>query len=198
MNENEMKEEKTLKGRNVLLAVIAIATLLIAIVGATYAFFTVAITGNDSATSVIVKTATLGIVFNDGDAITLDNLMPGDARLSTSFPKEFSVTNTSSVNMTYSVVWMDVVNTFPVGHDLYYYVTGSSSLGGGGSTPGSVAAGTLVPNAGTSTMMATITIYPNETHTYNLYLVFPNTSSNQDAQQGKTFAGKLQVTDASA
>ena len=185
-----MNEEKNPRGNTVLLTVIAVATLLVAVIGATFAYFTVSITGNDSATSVIVKTATLGIVYTSGDVLSLENLMPGDPRLATE-TKEFIVRNDSTVDMEYSVMWSNVTNTFAAGHDLSYSVVGTVTAGTG--TTGSVPAGTSVPS-GDGAMMSSITILAGAEHTYVLTLAFPNTSSSQDAQQGKTFMGKISIT----
>ena len=193
--------DKEIKPRKntVVLVVFAVVTLLIAIIGATFAFFTVNLTGNDSATSLIIKTATLGIMFGDGDEIFINNLMPGDPRLYDSgddnyaMPKIFTIQNTSTVSLKYTVSWIDIFNDFDEGHDLTYEVTGSSSMGMLGN-PGSITAGTSVPSAN-GVMMSSITILSGEVHTYELMLAFPNTSSNQNAQQGKTFAGKLQISE---
>ena len=62
-----MSENSNRKGNTILLTVIAVATLLVAVVGATFAYFTASVSGNESAKSVIVNAATIGtITFADG------------------------------------------------------------------------------------------------------------------------------------
>ena len=59
---------ETKKGNTVLLTVIAVATLLVAVVGATFAYFTASVAGNDTASSVVVKTAQIGtITYTNGN-----------------------------------------------------------------------------------------------------------------------------------
>ena len=60
MNENNNKSN------TLLLTVIAVATLLVAVIGATFAYFTANITGTESASTVEVEAATLEITFADG------------------------------------------------------------------------------------------------------------------------------------
>lgn len=63
------------KGQTIFLSVIGIATLLVAIIGATFAWFSVTIQGNDNASSIIVTTATVGsVVFTDGNEINMTNI----------------------------------------------------------------------------------------------------------------------------
>jgi len=62
------------KGTTVLLTVIGIATLLVAVVGATFAYFSASVTGTDTDTDVTITSATLGqVTFAEGTAITLGN-----------------------------------------------------------------------------------------------------------------------------
>ena len=201
MNEkNNRNNDKVVRGNSMLVIGIAVGTLLLAIVGATYAFFTVAVSGNNTATSVITKTAKLGIVFNDGAEITLNNIMPDDIRLtppSTDGTRIFTVFNDSTLTMRYNILWTDVANTFDAGiSDLKYTVSGISDDETTPGVPGQLLTPTMVPNAN-GTMIAAIDILPGETHTYTLQLQFPDTSSNQDAQQGKGFAGKIQISEPS-
>ena len=63
------------KGQTIFLSVIGIATLLVAIVGATFAWFSISVSGNANASSIIVTTAKLGSVeFTDGNLIEMSNI----------------------------------------------------------------------------------------------------------------------------
>lgn len=191
-----MNEEKNPRGNTVLLTVIAVATLLVAVIGATFAYFTVTITGSENPTSVIVKTATLGITYTNGATISLDGLVPDDPRLyvpadpNYANDKVFTVRNDSTISMTYDIEW-DVIQGNAALIDLKYSVTGSSNLGG---TPGQKATPAAVPSSlGSSKMITGITILPGETQSYTLHIDFLDTSINQDAQQGLGFIGNISI-----
>ncbi len=64
-------EERTNKSNTMLLTVIAIATLLVAVIGATFAYFTAQVGGAESASTVIVEGVQLTITFGDGTATLL-------------------------------------------------------------------------------------------------------------------------------
>ncbi len=66
------------KGQTIFLSVVGVATLLVAIVGATFAFFSITVEGNEEASSIIVRTALLtNIVFEDGDEVSVLDAYPG-------------------------------------------------------------------------------------------------------------------------
>lgn len=70
------------EGRNntILLTVIGIATLLVAIVGATFAFFTARISGSDTTSTLTIKSASGGsATFIGGDTIKVENIYPRGA-----------------------------------------------------------------------------------------------------------------------
>ena len=191
------REERNPKGNTVLLTVIAVATLLVAVIGATFAYFSVTITGNDTASSVIVKTGTLGITFNDGSFINATNIQPDDVIPS----KTFTVANTGTYAITYTVEWTNVVNTFgitdsnnPTGRtDMEYGIAGTVTTGTG--TAGSVSAGTTVKGVASGDIagLTEITILPGAVHTYVLTFVFEDTDLPQDYDQGRTFSAQLQI-----
>ena len=99
------------RGTTVLLTVIGIATLLVAVVGATFAYFTATVTGDEDATKVTVTSATLGtITFREGDILTLGTeavpAYPG-ARTSKTFEVEADAQSTVGVDY---VVSLDVTD----------------------------------------------------------------------------------------
>ena len=196
----EMNEEKNSRGSIVLLTVIAIATLLVAIVGATFAYFTVTISGNDTATSILVKTATLGITYTDGQAIVAENIVPGQAIPT----RTFTIRNTSTIAMTYHVDWIEVINDrvdnsgaqVPF-QDLVFTVVGTiteqrTNLSDPAGTPQSITTPTNVPTT-SGRMLSNMTIAPGETHSFTLTLTFPELGVPQDYDQGKVFSARIQV-----
>ena len=67
------------KGRNnaILLTIIGIATLLVAIVGATFAYFSAIVTGSETTSTIVVESANGGTsTFTGGDKVTVENIYP--------------------------------------------------------------------------------------------------------------------------
>ena len=64
------------KGQAIFLSVIGVSTLLVAIVGATFAWFSITVEGNDEAQNMVFTTANLGVVsFNDGAEIDASGII---------------------------------------------------------------------------------------------------------------------------
>ena len=120
MNDNSKK------GNTILLTVIAIATLLVAIVGATFAYFTASVQGNGDASSIIVKTAEIGnITYKTGNEIRLENALPGDSGKIT-FSISASASSTNAIP--YAINWAEVDNNFTEdSKDLVYTLTTTDS-----------------------------------------------------------------------
>ena len=100
------------KSSTVLLTVIGIATLLVSLVGATYAYFTAGLNeayqdGDTDGKDVVVTAANLGeITFTHGNTIVLDNVVPG-----ASDTKEFSISALdSTVPIDYKIYLDTTVN----------------------------------------------------------------------------------------
>lgn len=91
----------------VFLTVLAVATLLTAVVGTTFAYFTATVTGDTPAENTIT-TATLSVDYTDGNAINSTLIVPGTVIPS----KTITVTNNSTVNVTYAINWVDLTNDF--------------------------------------------------------------------------------------
>ena len=177
------------KGNTMLLTVIAVATLLVAIVGATFAYFTATVQGNDTASSVIVNTAALGTVtYKNGNELNIPNALPG-AQASVKFTIAQSAS--ANVDVDYTISWVNVTNTFTNKAELIYSLEGTKDKTG---TLVSVAADSNTPapsSAGPIT--GTGTLKPGETHTYTLTVRFRETGSDQNSNQGKSFVGKIEV-----
>ena len=199
MNSNENQK----KGNTILLTVIAIATLLVAVVGATFAYFTATVTGNEGASSVIVKTAEIGtITFTDGQEINLENALPGASK-----NKEFSISaSNATIPIKYSVKLNIETNGFTntksdleEGNDLVYTLSGTVS----GSNNGSLISGTqegghedlaITGQQGSSMNLGEGTLGVGETHKYTFTIKFKETGDNQNSNQGVQFKGALEVT----
>lgn len=66
------------KNNTILLTVIAIATLLVVVTGATFAYFAAVVRGNENASSIIITAASKGtqVAFTGGETVNLTNIYP--------------------------------------------------------------------------------------------------------------------------
>lgn len=94
------------KGQTIFLSVIGIATLLVAIIGATFAYFSITVTGNEQASSIFVTTATLGqINFVDGTQLKWDKVNLKKDGTDETESKTFTVENTAATALTSDVTY---------------------------------------------------------------------------------------------
>ena len=184
-----MKEKQ--KSNTVILTIILSATFLVVMVGATFAYFTAKVSGNDTASSVIVNTASLGtITYTNGTELKLENAYPG----ATSETKTFTVAADASAtaNVNYSLNWTNVTNGFVNKEDLVYTLTGANSDASNTTTTLVTKTNEVAPSA--NTLIGSSVLKPGETHTYSLTVNFKETGSDQNANQGKAFTGKIEVS----
>lgn len=180
-------DEKRERNNTVLLIIIAVATLLVAMVGATFAYFTATITKSGDTNSVKVQTATIGISYNHGTEVNVTGLMPGG----TIADKTVTVTNTSGYPAVYSLRWVaGVTNTFTRQNELTYSVTCT----GGTGTKNLTSTQLPATNASATTpIISTVNIANGETHTCVFAFNYANPDENQDADQGKSFTGNFEI-----
>lgn len=194
------------RGQSIFLSVVGIATLLVAIVGATFAYFSISVTGNDTASSINVTTALLGGVTYDGTGagISITDVYPGWTET-----KQFTVAldadADASASIQYQIVLVtttDAVNSNDATKDLAaaaaskgdftYSLTGSSSANGG--TVADTASNQNMPAADGETVLGSGTLTgASATHTYNFTVLLKESSTDQNELQGKSYHGVIQI-----
>ena len=177
------------KGQTIFLSIIGIATLLVAIVGATFAWFSIPVSGNDDPSDIVITSGNLGQVsFNDGTAIEINNLMPG-----TFTTKTFTVSQTdpsATGKISYNIVLNVKSNTLtPNANGQFVHKLTSSGNSNGGTL--AVLNETSVPEQ--SVVIGSGVIEGYEVHTYEYTIGLNNVNANQNAAQGKEFSGYLSV-----
>ena len=195
-------EGQNKKSNQTLLTVIAVATLLVAVVGTSFAYFTASVSGNDTASSVIVSTGRVGsLTYSSNEGVTLSNALPGAQSASVTFTVAYSGQTGTSAR--YYLYWDDLTNNFTTKSDLVYTITGTGTGAISVSnitapSPSNSGDSTInyayVPKNASSSDPAVATINGGTTHTYTYYVRFKETGTNQNNNQGKTFKGKLQVS----
>lgn len=182
------------KGSTILLTIIAVATLLVAVVGATFAYFGATMNSGDANTTIEVTSGTLSIEYDGNSTLTGGNVNPGEQIAS----KNFSVTGvvTGSNNLNYEANLVVKNNTYSEGA-LVYTIT-SNNTSNNGSTIAATSEPVAIPT-GTSTISLGTGLFAGptstgSTHSYTITIEFVNTGGDQSADLGKAFEAQLSVT----
>lgn len=175
------------KGQAIFLSVIGIATLLVAIIGATFAYFTTQISGD--AQKVEAQTGTVGKVNFTAQPLDVPKMLPGK----TSDEKEVTVTlGQSDFDVNYSCT-LEVTGNEVV--DMYLNVSGDNAeptANGMQISPvvfETVEDGKELTPAGAAQKItiASGTLKSGETKTMKYSITFKETGKDQDSQQGARF-----------
>lgn len=101
------------KNNTILLTVIAIATLLVVVTGATFAYFAAVVRGNDAASSISITAASQGttITASGGEEVRLQNIYPrGTTAGSEWVTKTLTLTSTANEGNTGTSVYTFKIN----------------------------------------------------------------------------------------
>ena len=214
-------ENKGDRKNTILLTVIGIATLLVAIVGATFAYFSAQVTYSDSNSTLTIVSASGGSsTYQGGDSITVENIYP---RTDPWVQKAIRITyGNSNTNLDYDYqLTLSYQNTFASGYLTYTltpipddHATGVC-LQDGSKTDSTACGADLVKSTDNGDLLdttsgslnytagATATIVlgqgtfeptqANETaaHVYLLTISFPNAAGNQNDAQGKVMTASV-------
>lgn len=200
------------KNNTVMLTIIGIATLLIAVVGATFAYFSATLTGTNSEKEYTVRSATVGTEFNSGNQIAAAGIYPKAEAWGT---KTFSIktTATKGVSTKYKITLViddndttaDATISDGAGHvkrfqanALSYTLTATEA---NAATKGTMptATETQIAYPSKDIVFGEATIYGNDaqevTQTYTLSMFFKDTNEDQNANQGAQFKGHIAITE---
>ena len=185
-----MKENtKISKSNKIKIIVITALIFLVSIAGISYAYFTIQITGNDTASSMRLRTANMSLVYNDVQIVSGEYVEPGWTQT-----KTLTVTNTGNVTANYTIIWRDLYNEV-INGELVISATCSSSSGSCSAISETAVPTRLTESTG-AVVKANISIAPGVTHTYTLTALFKETGSNQNYNQNKEFYGTLNIAEA--
>lgn len=120
------------KGNIVLLTIIAVATLLVAVTGATFAYFGATMNGNSSETPIEVTSGTMSVEYDGNRQMNVQGAMAnvGDTLLTKSFDITGVVTGSNNLNYTANLV---ITNNTYLDGELSYTIT-STNIDNNGST----------------------------------------------------------------
>ena len=177
-----MKDNKILFGT-------FIALLLLLTTGLSYAYFSASISGNENAKNVVVEAGTLSLIYTDGPEIKAQNIKPG-----WSTTKEVSVKNTGTLDTNYNVIWQSLTNT--ITNNELVLSAKCQRLNASGTVEGTCESISQAPISD-MTIAKKISIESGITHKYTFTILFKETNTNQNYNQGKKFSGVLGIEETS-
>ena len=184
-----METNEISKSNKIKIIVITALIFLVSIAGISYAYFTIQITGNDTASSMRLRTANMSLVYNDVQIVSGEYAQPGWTDT-----KTLTVTNNGNVDANYTIIWRDLYNEV-INGELVISAT-CSATSGSCPTISETAVPTRLTESTGSAVKANISIAPGVTHTYTLTALFKETGSNQNYNQNKEFYGTLNIAEA--
>lgn len=190
------------RGNTVLLTIIGVATLLVALVGATFAYFSATVS-NSNRESVNVTTTTPEALVYTGATLQLLNALPGNSAYNT-----FTVANpsTSPSDQTYDLTFYIDSNNFATstGDKLTMQITATSSGTNTPSITGDFASSAEKDYSDATTYNSSYSnkfvedqrIAPNETQTYTATIDFKDLNVENNTNVTKSFSGHIDISDA--
>ena len=188
----------------IFLTVVAIATLLVAVIGATFAYFSTQVQSNvsDNNNQVNVGTAKLGsvpmIIFD----VTGNKIDMANAVRSASSNSSFTIKNNSDLDLSYNISWKDVTSTFNEANadfvgsapstqadELKYSVSCTATMEG--STP--ISKDNVTAPLVDGPIASNLIVKAKDTATCNITVNFLETNENQNYNQGRSFTGTINV-----
>lgn len=207
------------KTNTLLLTVIGVATLLVAVIGATFAYFTAQVGGGESATTVKMNAGVLKINFANGNTVqTTEGFEPtkaavecakkegayycDQAQYSPVATKKFTLTGTNTtlasdnMKMPYTIKLVVTKNEFSTGAIKYTLV--GEKKGGNAGTGELAQVATWVDvktGAAEATVIGNGYFLPgtDTIHNYDLNIYFPDNHVNQDIDKNKVFGAKVEI-----
>jgi len=119
----------------------------------------------------------LKVTYVDGETIKIENIKDGYSTI-----KEFTIENTNKENVTYSLEWLDVSNTFKTQSNLLYEVNPTSGT--------KAKLGTSQVPVADSNIFSSVVIKPGETHTYEVKVWYKDSSKGEEKSK---YTGTLKV-----
>lgn len=184
--ESATREQR--RRRKLLLAILVTLTLLIALVGATFAYFAIEVNNIKGNQSLIMTTAEVeGVTYQASNTIALKNAIPG-ASAST----QFTITNPNTEAVVrYGLKFVGDINEFNnVDGEGQLLVT----ITGGNLSEPVVLDFTNGAVTKEGKINTDVELAPNESDNYTLKLEFVEKNVSQNSNISKNFAGHIEVT----
>ena len=184
-----MENNEITKTNKVKVIVITLLIFIVSIAGISYAYFTIQVIGNDTASSMRLTTANLRLIYTDTLLLGGDKISPGWSQT-----KTVTVENDGNQTVTYGIIWRELLNQI-TNNELVISATCTSNIQGNTCEGFEKAVPTKTSEASNVLIKAGIDIEVGETHTYTITVEFIETGSNQNYNQNKEFYGTLNIAD---
>lgn len=196
------------RGQSIFLSVVGIATLLVAIVGATFAYFSIQVTGNESASSIQVTTAKVGgVTYTDGsELIQVNNAYPGYTKtktftIATDTGADAPDSNSQIQYQIFLVTTNADLSSAAVTHktsatndsDFTYSLAHHAGSPTGTGTMATAVSNQSMPTSTGDTLLGTGTLVGTDSHTYDFTVTLEETHSSQNDLQGLTYQGRIKI-----
>ena len=187
MENRDLDREDTNKNK-IVLFILGVATVLVALIGATFAYFTSVISKPNGDQSVLVTTTTVeGVTYTASDPLVLIDAIPGDFAETT-----FTISNpNASASVQYGLKFVPDIDDFSNeegDNQLVVTITGGQIM------ENKKLDYTDGENATEQTIIEDVSLEASETDEYTVRVDFYETQSVQDTNQAKNFAGHIEVT----
>ncbi len=172
--------------KNKYLTITLFAFGIFLIIGISYAYFELSVSGNDNSKNMAVTAGTLELTFNDKDSvITLNNAKPGDY-----YTKTITVKNTGTLDSSYNLVWQELTNEI-INDELVIEAT-CKQLNASNTEEGTCNPLSETP-VSSNTILKKVSISPSYTHEYTIKVTFKEMNKSQNYNTNKTFKGKFGI-----
>lgn len=168
---------------SMIFASIGIIMLVVLMIAATYAYFSLEIEGTGKDMSIATFNKNIQITYVDTSNVSMVNAYTGE-----SISKTFTVENTGDVVVYYDIKLNDLVNNFGDPDDLVFTLTGSNG--------GAIIKQTTMP-VSNPIIASSIKIAPGVKHSYTMGITFLKTDDDQSDNMNKTFSANINVTSSS-
>ena len=182
------------KKNKIMLGVIGVALLVFTLIGATAAYFTAQLTGQETATTITAEGGVMNLVYADNNpAITVNNIIPDNNPAAT---KTFTLTATNSLDfkMPYTLSLVVDANTFSE-YAISYTLESTNNHNNGSEVPTKNVHRAIPTGAGSYELGSGY--FKNGTdrvHSYVLNIYFLDNGLDQSENQGKVFKAHVGIS----
>ena len=181
------------KGNMILLTILSIATLLVAVIGSTFAYFNISMSTRDNETTIEVTNGSISIEHQENAQVSFTKQPAGTLVAS----KSFTITGliTGSSNLNYEVDFKVNENTFD-NNQLVYELVSTNDSNNGTIIPNTAERVTIPSGSNTIVLGKGIFAGPITTGAVHTYILNVYVADGVDAPADASFDGKITIAQA--
>ena len=184
----EQFKEKERDTNKLLIIILGFSTMIVALVGATFAYFTAVVNKVNGDQSVLITTQTIeGVTYEASSALVLPGALPGDSANSS-----YTIHNpNASADAIYKMELVTDINDFETTQGTGQLLL---TISGGQLEDDVVLDLTDGGNKDKKLIQDNIRLKAGQTDTYTTHIEFAETGRAQDTNRAKNFSGHIEVT----